>query len=211
MLQGISKFPDAQTFLDLPNTEIRGIIDDYLASLEIPETKPKTQFLLCPVGLVGSGKSTILKVLSKELCLIRHEGDAIRKILRSKNYNFKRFPEISTIINENLLSQGHSISLDSDCVAIKETVDGLSKKYDLKVVWIHVDPPEEFIVSRIKARDHAGLFRTTEDALKTYYARKPLHENLDFPFVCRIDTSRENLQEQLEATKEIIAAKLAQI
>ena len=53
--------------------------------------KANQELILCPVGLVGAGKTTVLKPISKILNLVRVSSDEIRGILKQEGYNFLIF------------------------------------------------------------------------------------------------------------------------
>jgi len=63
---------------------------------------------------------------------------------------------------------------------------------------------EEFIINKLKNQKHSWLFKDAEDAINNYLARKPLHQNLDFPFTYTFDTSKSNLNEQITEAGEKI-------
>ena len=66
---------------DIPKNVYEEVRAEYEASLKIPRNKPKKQFFVLPVGLVGAGKTTVMKPLAEKLSLLRISGDEIRKIL----------------------------------------------------------------------------------------------------------------------------------
>lgn len=176
----------------------------YEKQIIVPETKPENQFILCPIGLVGAGKTTVVKPLSERLSLIRISGDEIRKILHDQGLGYEATQDIATVVVKKYLDQGYSLCSDNDCVSEKtqNILKNLEKKYDLKLVWVHISPSEEFILNKLST--HEGGWLGNEALIKNYYERKPLHENLNFPFVYTFDTSKENLPEQIAEATEII-------
>lgn len=51
---------------------------------------------------------------------------------------------------------------------------------------------------------HSWLFRDGEHAVENYRQRKELHKNLPMKFFYTFDTSRPDIQEQIEEIAELI-------
>ena len=184
---------------------IQEFTDKYENQIVAPNKKPRNQFILCPIGLVGAGKTTVVKPLSDKLGLVRISGDEIRELLKEKGHRYDKVQDIATIVAEKYLDEGYSVCSDNDCVTEKtQTIlNSLKEKYDLKLVWIHINPPEEFIINKLSNLKPDWL-GTAEQMIENYYQRKPLHEHLNFPFVYTFDTSRDNLSNQIEEAAEIV-------
>lgn len=71
------------------------IIKKYEETLEIPDTKPEKQIMVCPVGVVASGKTTVIKPLSKKLSLLRISTDEIRKLLKENGYSYDSVKDLA--------------------------------------------------------------------------------------------------------------------
>ncbi len=184
------------------------IVRSYTAQLTLPDGRPISQYFLCPIGLVGAGKSTILKPLAERLQLLRISTDEIRKLLKEQGYNQVRTAEIAYFIIQNFAKQGYSIAIDADCAGhnVAETIKKAAQSIGAQTIWIHINPPEEFILNKLKNYKHTWLFKDSDDALASYYRRKPLHEELDFPFAYTFDTSKNNVAEQIEDAASVIDA-----
>ncbi len=193
----------------LPDDKLNSIIEKYCASLVVPKDKPKKQFFLCPVGLIGSGKTTVLKPLAEKLNLVRISGDEIRKILYDLGFDYDRTWEIGSMVVERYAREGYSIAHDTDCATPKtiEAINKLSKELGAQVVWVHVNPPEEFILNKLRKYKHTWLYRDGEHAISNYLSRKKVHENLPMNFLYSFDTSKPNLDEQIEQASEVILNK----
>ena len=176
------------------------IIEAYKPLIHVPKSRPEKQFFLCPVGLVGSGKTTVLKPLSEKLFLVRISGDEIREILKEHGYDYELTWEIGQKLVREFVKQGYSIAHDTDCATLRtqEYLIKLAQEVGAKIIWIHVNPPEEFIIDKLKNFKHTWLFRDASEAIENYMARKPLHENLSMQFTYTFDTSKANLAEQVE-------------
>lgn len=177
------------------------IVNDYKKNIVIPQKKPSKQFVLCTIGLVGAGKTTVLKPLAQKLNLVRISTDEIRKMLLDKGHKMNRSTEIIIKVVDYFVSLGYSVAIDTDCapkLAQKNARD-LAIRYKIDILWIHIDPPEDFIIQKLKNFKHTWLFKNSDDALAEYYKRKSMyHTKIIFPFICTFDTSKENLQAQTE-------------
>ncbi len=189
--------------------EFNGIKQLYISSLEIPEMKPAKQFMLCPVGLVGAGKSTVVIPLSKKLNLVRLSHDEIRKLLKENGFNYDRSKEMAMQVIKEFLDQGYSVALDANCGSEDslKRVQEIEKNYGLKVFWIHINPPEEFIINKLKNLNHSWLFENGERAIKAYFRYKEDFgdfSDLPLDYVYTFDTSRSDLEQQIKEAEDKI-------
>ena len=121
---------------------LESIREEYEKSLEILPTKRPNQYILCPIGLIGSGKTTVMKLLAKKLGLVRISADEIRLIMEREGYSVEGNPgrDLAMKVIDKYVRVGHSIAIDSDCASkIKE----LKKKADelnIKLIWLHIKP-----------------------------------------------------------------------
>lgn len=195
---------------NLPDNEMKRIISLYEKTLSIPEKKPKEQFLLCPIGLIGSGKTTTIKFLSKKLSLLRVSGDEVRKFLNERGFNYDRVKEIAINVTKKYLEKGFSVAIDADCVAkdVQEYIDKFANENKIKVFWIHINPPEKFIISNFKRPKPTWLFKDFKDIKENYLERKSLHKNFNLPFIYTFDPSRNDFDHQLNEFISIIKKKV---
>ncbi|MDD5726472.1 MAG: hypothetical protein PHC53_03625 [Patescibacteria group bacterium] len=190
---------------DVTAADFENISQLYEEQLELPSAKPTKQILLCPVGLVGSGKTTVVKPLSKALSLLRISTDEIRKILKENGFNYVRTREIAKNLIGKYLKLGHGVAIDADCAGSSyELINEISQNPQIKVIWIHINPPESFILNKLRNYKHTWLFKNADDAIYCYQERKPLHEHLDMPFLYTFDTSRDDLDKQIEEAIKLI-------
>lgn len=182
--------------------EVKGI---YITEIHLPVVKPQKQFVLCPIGLVGAGKTTVIRPLAERLDLIRISGDEIRKIFKEKGFGYDRVKELAFNLVVHFLEIGYSVAVDSDCVSeeSQKYITEAEERFGVKIVWIHINPPEEFILHKLKNLKQNWL-GTGDEMIENYYQRKPLHQRLTFPFVYTFDTSKDNLSTQIdEAVQKI--------
>jgi predicted kinase len=197
--------------LPLPSHVIEKIKTEYDRSLVIPTLKRDRCYLLCPVGLVGSGKTTVVKPLSEELSFVRVSADEVRKRLKESLYHYEQQDVVEIVIAllKKYLALGYSVAIDSDCANKKELIEEFQEKFNVEALWIHVKTPEEFILRKLRGFQHTWLFENADQAVKIYYERKPLHENLTMPFLYVFDTSRADLPTQLREARDIILSKIS--
>jgi len=184
---------------NLPDIEMKKIISLYEKTLSIPRKKPKEQFLLCPIGLIGSGKTTTIKFLSRKLFLLRITSDEIRKLLNEGGFNYDRVKEMAANVTKKYIKKGFSVAIDADCAA-KDVRDYLEKFTDenkVKLFWVHINPPEKFIIKNFKRPKPTWLFKDFKDIKKNYLDRKSLHKNLNLPFIYTFDPSRDDFNDRL--------------
>lgn len=196
--------------MDLPDNKFNIIKKEYEKSLVAPLKKQAHQFFLCPIGIVGAGKSTVVKPLAKKFSLLRISTDDIRKILKKKGYNWKRAPELAFNLIEKYARRGYSIAIDADCVrpSKRKKIKELAGKVGAKIIWIHINPSEKYIINKLRKFKHTWLFKDSDDAIQNYFARKPPHEKLELPFVYTFDTSRNNLKKQINSASALIKAEI---
>jgi predicted kinase len=178
--------------------EIKRVEEEYISTLKLPASKPSPQWILCPVGLVGSGKTTILRRLSERLNLLQLRADDVRVILKKYGLAYAATETIVVHLVDTFLNEGCSIAMDNDCVGrAKELIERAVDRHHVQAIWIHINPPESFILDAIRHRETMEIFGSVENALANYERRKPLHEHLDMPFVYTFDPSREDFDKQM--------------
>jgi len=189
--------------------EIEEIIKEYKSQIRIPGKKLAKQIFLCPVGLTGAGKTTVLKLLSEKLNLVRISGDEIRKILKERGFGYDTTWKIGQTIIKEYARNGYSIAHDADCATqrTQDSVKKIAQEIGATIMWIHINPPESFILNKLSNLEPNWL-GTAEARVKNYHQRKPLHENLDMNFTYTFDTSKDNLDEQIEEATNIILSKI---
>lgn len=182
------------------------IVKEYEKILEIPEDKSDRQIMICPIGVVGAGKTTIIKLLSRKLSLLRISSDEIRKLLKENGYGYDLANEIAFDLAEKYIEKRYSVAIDKDCVSeySQRRVEEIKKRYSIKIFWIHINPPEEFIINKLKDYKHSWLFRDANQAIENYKSSKASHQNINFPFIYTFDTSRDDIEKQIKEAVCII-------
>ncbi len=180
----------------------------YRGGVSVPEKANVPQFFLCPIGRVGAGKTTVVKPLAEKLHLVRISSDEIREYLREHGYNHLRVIELAFQLIRAFAEQGYSVAVDADCAGpnVREMIEGFAETIRARVVWIHVNPPEAFILNKLRNYPHGRLFKDADEAIASYQRRRSLHENVDYPFVYTFDPSRADLAHQIEEAASVIRA-----
>lgn len=208
----MSDWTKAKHNSELPNSVAEEIIKEYRNEIIIPHQKPKQQFLLCPAGLVGSGKTTVLIPLAEKLSLVRVSSDEIRQRLKKAGFNYDRAKELTIRMARAFIENGYSVAFDMNCgsQASKKYIADIEKEYKLAVMWIHINPPEDFVINKLKNYPHTWLFRNGDEAVEGYYKYKEAYGDFgSINFVCSIDPSRNDLSKQIDDAVKIINSKLS--
>lgn len=183
-------------------------MSEYEDSLTIPPQPVRKQFILCPVGIVGAGKTTVLKPMSEKLSLVRISGDEIRKSLKEHGLGYDALVPIGSELSKKYLAQGYSLALDSDAASprSKAIIQKAEQEFGVIPIWIHINPPEEFILNKLRTHEQpTWLFESADQAVQNYMDRKYLHEDLaGYNFVYEFDTSKNDLDKQIGEAVSII-------
>ncbi len=189
--------------------------ETYKAMVHFPDKQviPQKQFFLCPVGLVGAGKSTVLVPLVKEFELVRVSTDEVRKILKERGLSYSRMLDICDPLVKEIARAGYSIAFDADCGSptLKSAIEEIALETGARTIWIHINPPESFIVHKLKTYNHTWLFKNGNEAVDNYFQQKEQREKeaIHFDFLATVDTSRTNVPEQITEVAKLIQAALA--
>ena len=86
----------------------------------------------------------------------------------------------------------------------------LAEKVKAKVFWLHINPPEDFILNKLRTYNHTWLFKNEKEAVENYYRQKQkrMEEKTHFDFLTSIDTSRSDLADQIKHTTSLIMEEL---
>lgn len=200
--------------LDLPDDKLEKIRSEFVRGLEFPDKKHVPQFFLCPVGRIGAGKSTVVRVLMRHFPLLCVANDDARKILYKHGYNFNRARDITWPVLEHFAREGYSIAIDSNCASdaarkIQPQFNSLVRELGAKVIYVYVNPPDEYIINKLRTYPHRWLFKDGEHAVARYRARKPEKPVYDIPFMYTFDPSRDDFEKQIREAVRIIKNELA--
>lgn len=183
-------------------TEIeKTIADGLIEKIKQTEITKDFKLLICPVGLVGAGKSTTVVPLSRILKIPRVSSDEIRRELKNANLDYSALKDISNTICGYFLDLGFGLTLDQDLASQLEFVKTIKDKYHLQTIFLHINPPEEFIIRKLRNwKGDKWLTDDQEKMVENYFARKEAHKDIQdkikFDYV--VDTSLLNLEERIQ-------------
>jgi len=179
----------------------------YVQQIIVPTHKPSKQYLLCPIGLVGAGKTTVVKPLAEKLSLVRISGDEIRKLFKESGYGYEKVYDLAFELIRHFISEEYSVCIDSDCAGKIEQVKKEAATKNLTLVWIHVNPPESFIINKLSNLTPNWL-GTAKEMVDNYYELKSLHKDIDLEYAVVFDTSLPDIQEQIVSAVSTIEKKV---
>ena len=183
-----------------PKEILEKVFQEYEKTLVIPIDKPLPQWILMPVGLMSSGKTTTVTLLADHFKLIRISTDEVRKRLKERGYSYEGCREIVYDMGQKYLKLGYSIAIDAN-TGSEEGVKYAQKTKEIfpsiPQIFIHVNPPVEFIVEKLQ-NYKTWLFKSKEHAIERFYFHKNNLKLPDVPFVYTFDPSKGNFQEQIE-------------
>lgn len=182
----------------MTNIDIEEVAREFEMTLVFPQIKPAPQIILCPVGLVGAGKSTVMKPLCETFSLLRIANDDIRLLLGENKYGNETL-QIAAQVIEKYARQGFSIGIDSNASTAfhSDRFNKIISELDARVLWIHVNPPEEYILNKLNNYHHGSLFRNKKEAISSYQKSKEVVVTEGIPFVYEFDPSRDDLDKQI--------------
>ena len=130
----------------------------------------------------------------------------IAKLLKENGHGYDSVKKIAYYLADKYIGKGFSIAIDGNCRSkeAQKYIQELKNKHNVKVFWIHVNPPEAFIMRKLKNYKHTWLFKNAREAIKNYRSSKAKRNNLNFPFVYVLDPSRDDLEKQIEEAASII-------
>lgn len=198
--------------MDAPKEILGEVEREYKKTLVVPEAKLSPQWMLMPVGLIGSGKTTVVKPLAKHFGLIRISTDEVREQLKRRGYTYEGARDITHNVSKKYLKLGYSIAIDGNTGSVngikynKKTSEAFPQ---VRQLFIHINPPDEFVINKLKGYHHTWLFKDGSHAVEKFLANKKDFILPNLPFVYTFDTSKENLSRQLDEGIKAIEAALS--
>lgn len=184
-----------------PKEILEEIEKEYENTLVLPAQKPPMQWILMPVGLIGAGKTTVVKPLAERLNLVRISTDDIRQRLKARGYSYEGCRDIVQKLAKKYLDLGYSIALDANTgskIALQYNQKTAELFPHVRQIFIHINPPEEFVINKLKNYPHTWLFRDADHAVENFLTNQKEFVLPSVHFVYTFDPSKENLSEQIE-------------
>lgn len=138
--------------------------------------KERKLFIIALVGVVGSGKTHVAKILARRLGAKRITTDDVRVSLRGRGKSYGQAPAITARLAERALLHGKSVILDFDAInpARREEVNARAEKFGARVLTVEVRTPERLILARLREKRYTpgDLFLDAAEAVRAYFERK---------------------------------------
>lgn len=162
----------------LTKEEFEEILETYIGRVRLPSRKFPVKFMLCPVGLVGAGKSTVVGKLAEKLPMVVVSTDNFRKTLKERGSGYDSAEELTLRAVRHFAKKSWNVAIDSNCgrAEKKKQIEKLARELGAKIVFIEVNPPEAYILNKLKNFEHSWLFKNGEAAVKSYFEYKTLVE-----------------------------------
>lgn len=134
----------------------QGAQENFVSGLNIQKSKTKKPVIVACIGLVGSGKSSVLHELAKHIRGTVIEGDGIRVELRKQNEKYERARAIAENAAIEVIRQGGNPILDSDFIDEKKraSVREKARKAGVRLIFIRTHCDLDVVVGRLLTADY---------------------------------------------------------
>ncbi|MBI4134825.1 MAG: AAA family ATPase [Candidatus Sungbacteria bacterium] len=123
----------------------------FLAALRFPRRKTKRPVVVAMIGLVGFGKNTVARVLSREIGAVVIEGDAIRVALRKTKSRYEAARRIAEHAAIETIQRGSNVVIDSDFAdsVKRREIEKVARGVGARVVFVRVVCHPDIAIGRI--------------------------------------------------------------
>ncbi|MFA6429626.1 MAG: AAA family ATPase [Patescibacteria group bacterium] len=120
------------------NKKERLALEAFSHDLTFPPRRTDSPLIVCMVGLVGSGKSLVARLLAEHIGAVALNADIIRMYMRKEGLGFDRARLLAEITAHRALDQGSNVVMDSDHIdaAKRASVLARAKKMGVRVVFV---------------------------------------------------------------------------
>lgn len=190
--------------IPLPDNKVDQFIAEYYTRLKIPTALTCKPFIICPVGRIKSGKTTLTSTLEEQLGACRISLDTARIMLRiENNYHSSEYKKIIPTIVDRVITQKVPFIIDSSCASLwtRELVEKISEQYNIPLIWIHVNPTDEWIIEKLKhfKYEKNQIFTGPKNAIRRFKEHLLDFPDIsDIPFEYAIDSSQEDYIENIK-------------
>ena len=186
---------------------------------KLPKRKTKGLFLICSVGLVGVGKTTLMKKISQKIGAEYIRSDAIRLFVKKKGIVLgkKDIRKIMILLGEMAFQNGTNVVMDADFIleSDRDLAKKFAKKYSAKFQCVRIVCDQKEHIRRILKRDSQGgdsFFDNSVDGIYDFFRRSGYHflftphfdgqmilKKLSFHTAAVFDTTTRNVTKQVNA------------
>lgn len=202
---------DEELGLKAERKVVKEIAEEISVSWNFWNNPPENPILLMVGGFQGSGKTTALEILRKDLDLVIISPDEIRHKLFEKGWKVnEQFVHTVNAARNNLLKKalqlGHHIAIDQLTTPLRidlarKIIEENSSNYRLLTIYLKAS--RETLLSRASSREVLpGRYRGTVDELD---ASMKMHREQDLSiYNLVLDSERLNPQQIAERIKRLI-------
>ena len=197
--------------------QLNQLVQVFLSKLHLPESKADRPFIMATIGLIGSGRTTVAKLMTEKLqgaVLVR--SDSARFLLKKKEMPWgDNVRQILKGVVTDLLKRGYGVVFDGNAAdeEDRKNISEIASQTGAKVFYvrINIDPEVARERKRAKYDDPSWIssfedFRvnTTEKILKNLDERIELHQKLKSSEIPNLlgevnnDGSSEELKKQVD-------------
>ncbi len=210
--------------MDMEQEQLSQFVQDFLSRLSLPETKADRPFIVAMIALVGSGRTTVAKLLAKKLPgAILVQANSARFLLKESEMEWgDNVKQILKGVAEDLLSKGYGVIFDGNASdeAERKNIQEIADKTGATVYYIriNIDPAVAKQREADKYNDPLWVssyddFRvnTTDKMLKNIDERIELHQKLKSSDISNLvgEINNNGSKEELLIQVEEIVKKIS--
>ena len=216
---------------EIPKAKLQQVSQDYLERIkqQLSDKKASQPFVIGIIGLIGSGKTTVAKLLNEKLTgTVLVKSDSARFLLKEAGLKWgENVVEVLSNTARWLLRNGYSIIFDGDCIReekrkeIQKLVDELGAKF--YIIRIKLD--KDLCLKRLKQKwkdlekgkikqNFSHFLAVMPGEKQSLFDRASFHEQLkssDVPqLIYEIDNSGslKFLKKQINSASALIKAEI---
>ncbi len=173
--------------------KLQKVAGDFLAriSQKLPSTKPAKLFVVATIGLPGSGRTTVAKMLVEQLAgSVLLPSNSARYLLREADMSWgENVRQVLKYAGQKLLTDGYSLVFDGNAADVEDrkNIEELAKPSGARAWYIKINIDPEVAKAREKAKYDDSSWvssfedyrvNTTEKMLANIDERAELHRQL---------------------------------